>query len=116
VIFNLDELDELTPEQQIILAGAERHEVTFYAGRDGSGAVITNPSDPSATVQSVAVRRSLDVDVETRGTGVVNAYASTTAFLGSEETVRVDQIEAAGRPSSRCRRASRTGAPTPPTR
>src|SRR6185436_15675906 len=96
VIFNLDELDELTPEQQIILAGAERHEVTFYAGRDGSGAVITNPSDPSATVQSVAVRRSLDVDVETRGTGVVNAYASTTAFLGSEETVRVDQIEAGG--------------------
>src|SRR5690606_14024321 len=64
VVVNLNDLSSLTNEQQIALAGAERHELTFYTGLNGTGSVIANPSDPSAPeALSVVIRPSKDVDV-----------------------------------------------------
>ena len=84
--------EALTEEQKLCLAAAEQGDVTFYM--DVAGRFPIEPDDLTYTPALARVEVREDVDVQ--ASGVVNVIESANANLGSEQSIRVDRVNADG--------------------
>lgn len=79
---------DLTDDQKVALAGAERDDLTYY---DAAGnEVDRNDDEFDSKVTTIKIAMREDVDVEAAGT--VTIEASGHVYLGSEQDVNIDRI------------------------
>ena len=78
---------DLTDDQKVALAGAERDDLSYY---DAAGNEIEDPNDSDADVATIKVALREDVDVDALGTITIDA--GDHVYLGSEQDVNIDRI------------------------
>ncbi|KAA3633970.1 MAG: hypothetical protein DWQ08_01180, partial [Proteobacteria bacterium] len=91
VVVNLPLAGGLTTDQKLALSSAERDDIIYYDGLNGTGNVL-DPGGDLSSAQSMVINVKDDVDVD--AAGMITITADAHIFLGSEIDINLDQVDA----------------------
>ncbi len=82
----IDLSQELTEEEKIDLAAADRDDLTFFDAEDN----VIDPSDNTQAAATIKVELREDIDIEVADAIIINARDHV--YLGGEQDINIDQI------------------------